>query len=138
MRPERLRIRGWFGAGMTAVTLAGALAAPVGASASEDGKKNTALGLGALSAYLFTRKGNKVPAFVAAAGAAYAYKKYDDSIKDRHRREADARAYDHHWAEREHERAEFYRRHHDHHDNGLHRGWDKGKHKGWEKHHKHD
>lgn len=135
MQPETCRIRGWFAAGMTAAMLGGAIAAPMRATASEDGRKNTALGLGALSAYLFTRKGNKVPAFVAAAGAAYAYKRYDDAIKDRHSREARERAWE---ADRHHERAEFYRRHHGHHDNGLHRGWDKGKHKGWDKHHKHD
>lgn len=58
------------------------------ARASEAGRRNTAIGLGALSAYLFTRGGNKVPAFLAAGATAYAYKRYQDAINARHRREA--------------------------------------------------
>ncbi len=58
------------------------------AQASEAGRRNTAIGLGALSAYLFTRGGSKVPAFLAAGATAYAYKRYQDAINARHRREA--------------------------------------------------
>ena len=43
---------------------AGTLATPIAANASEEGRRNTALGLGALTGYLFTRGGSKVPAFV--------------------------------------------------------------------------
>lgn len=72
---------------LASLTLAGLALAPIPAQASEEGRRNTALGLGALSALLFTRGGNKIPAFIAAGGAAYAYKRYDDSIRARHARE---------------------------------------------------
>ena len=49
------------------------------------------LGLAALTGYLFTRGGNKVPAFISLGATAYAYKRYNDSLKARHRRERLAR-----------------------------------------------
>ena len=61
------------------------------AAQNETGRRNTALGLGALTGYLFTRGGNKTPAFVAAGATAYAYKRYDDAVRARHRRERLAR-----------------------------------------------
>lgn len=76
-----------FASAMAIVTMAGMALAPVAVRASEEGRRNTALGLGAVTAYLFTRRGNKIPAFAGLAATAYAYKRYDDSIKARHRRE---------------------------------------------------
>ena len=78
---------------MAALFIGGAALAPVAASASEEGRRNTTLALGALTGYLFTRGGNKIPAFIGAAGTAYAYKRYDDAIKARHKREQRLRAY---------------------------------------------
>jgi hypothetical protein len=66
---------------------AGIVVTPVAANASEEGRRNTALALGAAAAYLLTTQKNKTAGIVAGAGAAYAYKRYDDSIKDRHNRE---------------------------------------------------
>lgn len=82
-----------FGVAAAALVIAGTLAAPVAARASEDGRRNTMLGLGALTGYLFTRGGSKAPAFIGAAGTAYAYKRYDDSVRGRHARERRLRAY---------------------------------------------
>ena len=77
-----------FYAGALALLIAVGIALmPIQANASEKGRRNTAIGLGALSAFLFTRGGSKVPAFLALGGAAYAYKRYDDSVRARHRRQ---------------------------------------------------
>jgi hypothetical protein len=92
-----------FAGAIAFVFMAGVASAPIAASASEEGRRNTTLGLGALTGYLFTRGGNKVPAFVGAAATAYAYKRYDDSIKARHKRERAARA-------RRYSRTRSYRR----------------------------
>lgn len=77
---------------LSAVALTGivgfsALIAPMAASASEQGKKNTALGLGALAAGLLLTQKNKLTGVLAAGGAAYAYSQYDKDVKNRHRRE---------------------------------------------------
>ena len=74
-------------AALTAVLGAGILAAPNAAQASEEGRKNTAIGLGAAAAYLLLTQKDKVPGLIAGAGAAYAYKKYDDARKDRQDRD---------------------------------------------------
>jgi len=74
-------------AALTAVLGAGILAAPLAAQASEEGRKNTAIGLGAAAAYLLLTQKDKVPGLIAGAGAAYAYKKYDDARKDRQDRD---------------------------------------------------
>jgi hypothetical protein len=110
-----------------AVTIAGGVVmTPVVAKASEEGRKNTTLALGAATAYLFTKKGDKTPAFIGAAATAYAYKKYDDSIKDRHRREAATREVRRFRRDDPKECRDNDGRH----DNGLHKGWYKnGKHK---------
>lgn len=72
---------------LTAVLGFNIVVVPVAANASEEGKRNTTIALGAAAAgLLFTQK-NKLPGAIAAAGAAYAYKEYDDEIKRRHRRE---------------------------------------------------
>ena len=81
---------------ITANILLGILLTPICASAQgEEGRRNTTIGLGALSGYLFTRGGNKTGAFAAAAATGVAYKRYDDSVKARHKRERLARARKH-------------------------------------------
>src|SRR5436190_1029851 len=81
-----MRMRYRFTAGLLTVTLcAGMLAmgAPQ-ASASSKGRKNTLLGLGALAAYELLR-GKTGTGLLAGAGAAYAYKKYNDARRDERR-----------------------------------------------------
>ncbi len=82
-----------FASAMALLVMAGAALTPATARASEEGRRNTALGLGALTGYLFTRGGSKVPAFVGLGATAYAYKKYQDKVNERHRRERSARLY---------------------------------------------
>ena len=65
------------------------LCAPMAAVASEQGKKNTALGLGAAALGLLLTQKNKLTGLVAAGGAAYAYSQYDKDVKNRHQRERD-------------------------------------------------
>ncbi len=72
---------------LAALFFAGMLAAPIAAKASEEGRRNTALALGAATAYLFTRGGTKVPAFVGLGATAYAYKQYQDKYNERKKRE---------------------------------------------------
>jgi hypothetical protein len=96
-----------MGAALAALTIGGVFCAPVAAQASEEGRRNTTLGLGALTGYLFTRGGSKVPAFIGLAGTAYAYKRYDDAIRARHARERRLRAY----RARRHHRASYHRHH---------------------------
>ena len=74
-------------AALTAVMGAGLLLTPAMARASEEGRRNTALGLGAVAAALLLTQRNKLPGIIAGVGAAAAYKRYDDSIRDRHRYE---------------------------------------------------
>ncbi len=76
-----------FAGTMAALMMALTLVTPIAARASEAGQRNTTLGLGALTGYLFTRKGNKTGAFIGLAGTAYAAKRYNDSIQARHRRQ---------------------------------------------------
>ena len=81
-----------FGAAMAALFMAGAATAPIAARASDDGRRNTTLALGALTGYLFTRGGSKIPAFIGLGTTAYAYKRYQDKVNDRHRRQRLARS----------------------------------------------
>lgn len=75
-------------AGALAIALgASILTVPVAARASEEGRRNTALGLGAAAAALLLTQKNKLPGIIAGAGAAYAYSRYNDAINDRHKRE---------------------------------------------------
>ncbi len=101
-----------FAAAMAAIFIGGATLAPVAARASEEGRRNTALGLGALTAYLFTRGGSKVPAFLGLAGTAYAYKRYQDSINARHRWERAAYYYHHSYPYRSYSYRSYSYRHH--------------------------
>ncbi len=91
-----------FTGALAALVLAGAVLTPLSAAASEEGRRNTALGLGAATAYLFTRRGNKVPAFVGLGATAYAYKRYQDRIDQRHHRERAAWRYHRAWRHHHH------------------------------------
>ena len=82
-------------AAMLALTItAGTLIAPITANASEEGKRNTAIGIGALAVGLLLTQKNKLPGIVAAGGAAYAYSQYDASVRNRRHRENDDWRYD--------------------------------------------
>jgi len=72
-----------FTAGVLTIALcAGMLAVSVPpASASSKGRRNTTLGLGAVAVYELLR-GQTGTGLLAGAGAAYAYKKYNDARKD--------------------------------------------------------
>lgn len=99
----------YFAGAMASLVMGGALLTPVAARASEEGRRNTALGLGALTGFLFTRGGNKIPAFLGLGATAYAYKRYQDAMNHRHRQERYARS-------RHYYRAGYYagRRHRSH------------------------
>jgi len=75
-----------FTAGLLTAALAASmftLGAPR-AGASSKGRKNTLLGLGALAAYELLR-GKTGTGLLAGAGAAYAYKRYNDARKNERR-----------------------------------------------------
>lgn len=75
-----------FTAGLLTVALAAsmfALGAPR-AGASSKGRRNTAIGLGAVALYQLLR-GQTGTGLLAGAGAAYAYKKYNDARKNERR-----------------------------------------------------
>jgi uncharacterized membrane protein YebE (DUF533 family) len=63
------------------------LTAPMAARASEEGKRNTTLGLGAAAAALLLTQKNKLPGALVGAGAVYAYTQYNNDINKRHKRE---------------------------------------------------
>lgn len=62
------------------------IVAPIAAYASEEGKRNTAYGLGA-AALLLSRQKNKIPAIIAGAGAGYSAYDMQQDIKKRNKRE---------------------------------------------------
>lgn len=64
----------------------GLVAMPPTATASEEGRRNTAYALGAATLYLGIKK-KTVPAIVAGVGTAVAVKRLDDRIKSRQARE---------------------------------------------------
>ncbi len=72
---------------LAAIVGFGPLCLPVAAHASEEGKRNTAIGIGAAAVGLLLTQKNKLPGVVAAAGAAYAYSQYDKDVKNRHNRD---------------------------------------------------
>ena len=84
----------FLAAASVAAFIASALAAPLAAFASEEGKRNTTYGLGAAAAALLLTQKNKLPGIVAAGGTAYAYSQYQHDIDKRHSRERSA-AYRH-------------------------------------------
>ncbi|MDQ2985393.1 MAG: hypothetical protein M3R13_01570 [Armatimonadota bacterium] len=69
----------------------GLVAMPPNATASEEGRRNTAYALGAATLYFGIKK-KTIPAIVGAAGTAYAVKRMQDRIDDRHDRERAARS----------------------------------------------
>lgn len=64
----------------------GLVAMPPSADASEEGRRNTAYALGAATLALGLKE-KWVPAIITGAGTAYAVKRLDDAIDDRHARE---------------------------------------------------
>ena len=64
----------------------GMVAMPPSATASEEGRRNTAYALGAATLALGLKE-KWVPALITGAGTAYAVKRLDDAIDDRHQRE---------------------------------------------------
>ncbi len=79
---------------LTGLVGVSALSAPIAASASENGKKNTAIALGAAALGLLLTQHNKLPGIVAAGGAAYAYSQYNKDVQNRHRDERYGYNYD--------------------------------------------
>jgi hypothetical protein len=77
----------FFAAAMLTAFMGTTLFAPIAASASEEGKRNTTIGLGALAAGLLLTQKNKLPGLLAAGGTVYAYSQYQNDINKRHRRE---------------------------------------------------
>lgn len=74
--------------------------APIASYAGSEGKRNTAVGLAGLSAYLLI-KGKTVPGLVTAAGAGYAYDRYqkerdEERYRDRYGYYRDGKRYDDH------------------------------------------
>ncbi len=63
------------------------LAVPMAARASEEGKRNTTLGLGAAAAALLLTQKNKLPGALVGVGAVYSYSQYQKDINRRHKRE---------------------------------------------------
>lgn len=76
-----------FAAASLTAFIGSALFAPIAASASEEGKRNTTIGLGALAAGLLLTQKNKLPGLLAAGGTVYAYSEYQKDINRRHKRE---------------------------------------------------
>jgi len=86
-----------------------AVSAPLAASASQEGKRNTTYALGAVAAALLLTQKNKLPGILAAGGAAYAFTQIN---KGHDRRDHDLRDYrndyNNNW-ERGHDRNNDYR-----------------------------
>lgn len=72
---------------LTALFLAPPLFWPMAARASEEGRRNTTLGLGTAAAALLLTQKNKLPGLLVAGGAVYAYGQYEHAINKRHARE---------------------------------------------------
>ncbi len=96
------------------------LIAPITARASEEGRRNTTLGLGAASAALLLTQKNKLPGILAGVGAVYAYSRYEHSINARHARE---RAMAYHRGFRRGESYARYHRSRRHHYHRRHRAY---------------
>ena len=67
--------------------LGSAIVAPMTARASEEGKRNTTLGLGAGAAALLLTQKNKIPGALVGAGAIYSGVSLQNDINRRHKRE---------------------------------------------------
>jgi hypothetical protein len=75
--------------------LVSSLALPGTAYASSKGRKNTAIALGAIAVHQLLT-GKTTNGLIAGAGAAYAYKRYEDARKDEKRRDRYSR-YSRNW-----------------------------------------
>ena len=78
-----------LGATLAVTALMGSLAVPGVAEASSKGRKNTAIGLGAAAAHQILT-GKTTNGVLLGAGAAYAYKRYQDSRQDEKRQNRSA------------------------------------------------
>jgi hypothetical protein len=80
-------MRNRFAAGLLATLFAGGLFATAGpaAHAGSKGRKNTTIALGAVAVQQLLSK-KTTNGLIAGAGAAYAYKRYQDARKDEKRR----------------------------------------------------
>ena len=85
-------IKSFAAVGTLAAFMATTLAAPLTARASEEGKRNTTLGLGAGAAALLLTQKNKLPGALVGAGAVYSAISLNNDINKRHHR-ADQQAY---------------------------------------------
>ncbi len=74
-----------LGAGGAILMLGASLLAPLAAHAGADGRKNTAIALGAAAAYELLLKHHTTTGLVLGAGAAYAGKRYEDARKQESR-----------------------------------------------------
>jgi len=75
-----------IGTALAALSMVGTLALTHTAQASASGRKNTAIGLGALAVQQLL-SGKTTNGVVVGAGAAYAYKRYQDAQRDEKRKE---------------------------------------------------
>jgi hypothetical protein len=124
-------------AGVLALSsMVGVLMFPSKALASEEGRRNTTYALGAAAATLLLTQHNKTAGILTGLAAAYAYKRWNDSITARHRREG-------YWDHRYRYQQRYYHAPYRperwdpdydgdnddyrpiawHHDNGKHLGW---------------
>ena len=108
---------------MTALALTGVMGlsilTPIAASASEEGKRNTAIGLGVLAAGLLLTQKNKLPGVLAAGGAAYAYSQYD---RDHRRHNQDRNYDDRNYDDRDNRQNDGYRYHENYQNEGSNQG----------------
>lgn len=96
---------------LTAIVLTGIIGAsafcvPIAAQASEEGKRNTAIGLSVAAAALLLTQKNKLPGLVAAGGAAYAFSQTGHDRRDRNR--DNDRYYDDHRYDRDNRNDRFH------------------------------
>ncbi len=99
-----------------AIFVMAGLTLPATVQASEEGRRNTTLGLGALTLHLLSQ-GDALPALASAAGTYYAYNRWNDAIQERHEREWHSdRWYDRDdWRyDRRHDDRDRWARHDDH------------------------
>lgn len=84
--------KSFMAVGTMAAFLGATLMTPLAARASEEGKRNTTLGLGAGAAALLLTQKNKLPGALVGAGAIYSGVQLQNDINRRHKRER-AQAY---------------------------------------------
>ncbi len=84
---EMVNMKRITAAGTALTIIAGSVALPVNALASENGRRNTTIILGSAALALLLAKRDKTAGIITALGAAYAYKRWNDDIAARHRAE---------------------------------------------------